>query len=156
MNTFEIRPTKTKGQGLYALHHFEANQVILKFAGKVLTKAEVYALPNTDSYLQISPDLYLDLTGDLSHFVNHSCNPNTYVKIISRTAALISTRAIKPNEELSFDYSMTSTETPEDWQMKCGCGSWNCRKNISGFSSLSDKEQEQLIKANVVPMYVIK
>jgi len=158
MTSFEIRKTDTKGKGLFSLIHFAANQVVLSFKGKILDKKTVYELPDEKSelFLQIGDDTYLDLNKDVSLFINHSCNPNTVIKIISKTAFLISTRAILPNEELCFDYSLSSSETPNDWLMTCKCAQWNCRKIISGFTTLSDKEKETYLKLNVVPNYIKK
>jgi uncharacterized protein len=158
MPSFEIRNTKSKGKGLYSLMHFAENQVILPFKGKVLDKKTVYELPDAKSevFLQIGSNAYLNLAGEISLFINHSCNPNTMVKIMSRTAFLIATRPILPNEELCFDYSLTCTEPPEDWVMTCTCNEWNCRKTISGFKHLSDKDKEKYLKLNIVPKYIIK
>jgi len=158
MTSFEIRNTDTKGKGLFSLIHFAANQVVLTFKGKILDKKTVYELPDEKSalFLQIGDNAYLDLHQDMSLFINHSCNPNTIIKIISKTAFLISTRAILPNEELCFDYSLSSSETPNDWSMACKCAQWNCRKIISGFPALSDIEKEKYLKLNVVPNYIKK
>lgn len=150
----EIRQTQTKGQGLYSLVHFEPNQVILTFNDKLLSKEEAYALPDSDSemLLQIGKDKYLDLDGDVSYYINHSCLPNSMVKIMSNTAFLISTRHISPDEELTYDYSLTCSEDPSDWQMQCKCGEWNCRGMISGYPSLSDADKERYAKN--APKYV--
>lgn len=158
MTSFEIRTTKAKGKGLYSLIHFAENQVILPFKGKLLDKKVVYELPDAKSevFLQIGPNAYLDLSGDISLFINHSCNPNTRVKIMSQSAFLISTRAILPNEELCFDYSLTSTENIDDWVMTCKCHEWNCRKVVSGYPHLSDKEKDKHSKLDIVPNYVKK
>ena len=92
MTSFEIRNTDTKGKGLFSLIHFAANQVILTFKGKILDKKTVYELPDEKSalFLQIGDNSYLDLHQDMSLFINHSCNPNAMIKIISKTAFLIS------------------------------------------------------------------
>lgn len=158
MTSFEIRNTKTKGKGLYSLVHFADNQVLLPFTGKVLDKKTVYELPDTKSevLLQIGPVAYLDLANDISLFINHSCNPNTRVKILSQSAFLIATRAILPGEELCFDYSLTSTENINDWSMTCKCNEWNCRKIVSGYPALSDKEKAKYSKLDTVPNYVKK
>jgi len=158
MTSFEIRNTVNKGQGLYSLVHFAANQVLLTFKGKIFDKKTTYELPDTVSelFLQIGSNMYLNLNKDISFFINHSCNPNTQVKIISQTVFLISTRPIAPNEELCFDYSITSTENLEEWSMACKCEQWNCRKSISGFPNLSDKDKEKYLKLNIVPNYIKK
>lgn len=158
MENFEIRQTELKGQGLYALVHFSANQVILPFKGEILDKKTVDELPlnKAAATLQIALLKYLDLSGLNSFFVNHSCNPNTSVKIISNKAFLIALRDIKPNEELCFDYALTSSDDPKEWEMNCYCGEWNCRKLISGFNIMNEKRKEQYLKMGIVPDYIIK
>jgi uncharacterized protein len=158
MNSFEIRNAEKKGRGVFSLVHWDTNQVILKFNGKLITKQSMLEMTAEQSalLLQIDSEIYLDLSGDMSLFINHSCNPNTTIKIIAKNAFLISTRAIKPNEELSYDYSVSCTESPEEWKMDCRCGEWNCRKVISGFASLDQKVRELYLKSNIAPNYVKK
>jgi len=155
MNQTEIRNIPGKGKGLYSLVHFDNNQVILKFKNKIINEIEADQL-NKDkqaTLLQVGKNKYLDLIGDPSFYVNHSCNPNAIVKIFSNNAFLVSIRRILPNEELCFDYSLTSTDSLEDWSMKCSCGAWNCRKLISGFNLLNDSNKQRYINMNVVPKY---
>lgn len=156
MTSFEIRNTSYKGKGLYSLVHFATDQVLLTFKGKILDKKTVYELPDIKSevFLQISKNKYLDLNRDISFYINHSCNPNTRIKIISQSVFLIATRPILPNDELCFDYSLTCGESANDWFMNCKCNEWNCRKVISGFSSLSNEDKEKYLKLNIVPNYV--
>lgn len=156
-STFLVKKSDKGNQGLFTTTHFDANQVILTFKSNTIlnTEAAKKLTPTQlNSLLQIGKDVYLDLSKDTSYFINHSCNPNSLVKIVSKSAFLISTRAIKPNEELTFDYSLTSTDTPDEWQMKCKCGEWNCRKIISGFNYLSDKDKDKFIKQGIVPKYI--
>lgn len=156
MSQFEIKNLPDKTQGVFSLVHWDSNQVILKCTGKLTNKSDLSDIKpeKIDSLLQVSPDAYLDLSGDLSFFVRHSCNPNTTVKIIAKNAFLISTRAIKPNEELTFDYSTTSTDSIDEWKIDCKCGSWNCRKQISGFNTLPAQTKEQYLKQNIIPNYI--
>ncbi|XP_034733467.1 histone-lysine N-methyltransferase SUV39H1-like, partial [Etheostoma cragini] len=96
--------------------------------------------------------------GNISHFVNHSCNPNLQVynvfidNIDERLPriALFSTRAIRAGEELTFDYKMQidpvdteSTKMDSSFilaglpsspkkriRVECRCGSDSCRKYL--------------------------
>lgn len=158
------RAKENSGRGIFATSHFESNQVILKFNNsKLVEKNQLLEYSKNlnmieiiNDYLQISEKLYLDLSGDITRFIQHSCNPNTTVKIVSRTPFLISNRSIKPNEELTFDFCTTSDEDIESWQMDCHCGSWNCRKKISGFNTLSEKEKEKVLNQSIIPKYIKK
>jgi len=156
MNTLEIRQTDKTGKGLYSPVYFNANCIILQFKGKIVDKQTERAMPPEQSalLLQISPEKYLDVNGDISFFTNHNCNPNCTVKLIGNYAFIMTIRPIFPNEELCFDYSITSTDSLDEWQMNCQCGAWNCRKLISGFKYLSAQEKDRYIKLGIVPDFL--
>lgn len=156
MTGYEIRDTKTKGKGLFALRHYDKGHVIFRFEGKFVSFDEAReASPNvSERYLQIGQDLYLDVNKDVSAFTNHSCKPNCYVKIAINNAFLISLHPILPGEELTFDYALTSTETHETFSMPCNCNHYGCRKVISGFSTLPEAQQKSSIELGLTPRYI--
>ena len=59
-------------------------------------------------------------------FINHSCNPNCYLRNINYLVEMYTRRAIKPGEELTCDYG----ETHHKGGMKCKCGAENCRDRV--------------------------
>jgi SET domain-containing protein len=156
MNDFTIKNAPPKGQGLFSNTHFDKNQVLFKFEGKSLTLEEALKYKHCDRFLQIGENNYLDLGNHFSVFCNHECLPNTFVKVVVNAAFLISAREINKGDEITFDYSLTSTDTPDMWSMKCACSPFNCRNIISGFGSITPKKQEYLIKSGQVPKYVLK
>lgn len=153
---FQIKHTNKKGHGLFTLKGFEKDDPILKFNGKTLSTKDMLEKDENFLLLQIGPDRYLDLNNDESLFINHSCNPNAGIKIISNFAFLVAIRKILPKEELTFDYATTSTETPEQWQMNCQCGSFGCRKVVSGMQTIPKDIQEKYLKLGIIPDYVQK
>lgn len=146
----------TKQKGLYTSEHLPKDTVILKFKGKLISETDMYKLSSeqADLLLQIGKTTYLDLSGDLSFYIAHSCNPNAVIKTIANVAHLVSLRDIKSNEEITFDYAISSSETKDSWLMVCNCGSWNCRKTITGFNSLPNKEKEKYLNMKLVPIYI--
>ncbi|XP_011197020.2 histone-lysine N-methyltransferase Su(var)3-9 isoform X1 [Zeugodacus cucurbitae] len=77
------------------------------------------------------------LYGNISHFINHSCNPNLAVfpfwinnlDINMPRLAFFSLRPIKAGEELTFDYVRTDYENLSAAEkVSCRCGAENCRK----------------------------
>lgn len=154
-----VKEVKGKGKGLFANRNFVEGQTILKFNGKFMTLNKIEELQEkngVDSFLQVSPNLYIDLSGHSEYFVNHSCNPNCYVKVIANNAFLVASRLVVVGEELTFDYALTSTEDATSWVMPCNCKSYNCRKFISGFPTMSEVQQASAIAKNHVPKYVRK
>jgi SET domain-containing protein len=161
MKDFEIKPTKDRGNGLFAKRDFAAGQIIFQFEGKFVTSTDIATkkIPSeiTDSFLQIGPELYLDIKGHHSFFIQHHCVPNVFVKIIVNHAFGIAIHAIKANEELFFDYSLTSTDSPDSWAMPCTCGhKYACRKTISGFQSLPSEKKQIYIGKGMVPKYIVE
>jgi uncharacterized protein len=155
MNDFVIKNSPEKGRGLFSLRDFHKDQIILRFEGKALKLEDMDLTdPIVNSHFQIGTNLYLDLRGQSSIFINHSCNPNSYIKVNVNTAFLVVAHPIKKNEELTFDYSTTSTDTTEMWSMECKCSVFGCRKLITGFWSLSEKQQRDCIEKGFVPKYV--
>jgi hypothetical protein len=157
MTQFTIKDTKHKGKGLYSNNHFDKNQILFRFDGETLSYEDTLKYPKIcDRFLQIGKDLYLNLEKHYGVFANHDCNPNCYIKIIVNNAFLLSSREINPGDEITTDYSLTCTETPEQFVMTCGCSKFNCRQIITGFNSITKEKQAILIKEGKVPKYVLE
>ncbi len=109
----------------------------------------------TDSQvLQVGPNTYLGPSGGIDDYINHSCNPNCSTHIVGNRAILYSLYVIPAGAELTFDYSTSSTDTPDTWQMKCNCGAPNCRKLISGYQSLDVATLQKYKNQGFLPLYI--
>lgn len=71
-------------------------------------------------YISLLESKYI-LMQEPEKYMNHSCDPNTYVEDFSDVAL----RNICSGEELTSDYSSYSLEPI----MKCNCGSQKCKWN---------------------------
>lgn len=151
MIEFEIR--QKDYQGLFALNNYLAGQPLFKLNGVLHSKNDNIQI--TNDFLQIGPEVYLDMSGNKEFFIRHSCSPNTTVKVLGNYAFLVALHNIKKNDELTFDYSLTSTENPNEWSMQCNCKQWCCRNNISGFHTVPKDRQDYYLKLDAVPKYVI-
>jgi uncharacterized protein len=56
--------------------------------------------------------------------LNHSCDPNAFLKTVDGELRLLARRAIQPGEEVTLDYIM-NTDGGARWL--CRCGSPQCR-----------------------------
>ena len=83
----------------------------------------------------------------MDDFVNHSCNPNCYVRY--GDFALIALRDINKGEELSYNYC-TTEEDLEQFSFPCSCGAETCIKEVRGFRYLS-LEQKKQIQTHLFP-----
>lgn len=145
-----------QGKGVFTNKSFRKGDEIIKFKGKLFTYPQ---LPEPydeveDHYVQVDKDLYLGPSGELDDFINHSCNPNSGVKIEGKRIFLIAIKNFKKGEEIVWDYSTTMDE--DDWEMDCTCQSKNCRKKIRDFKYLPKKIQQKYIKLRIVPRYILE
>ena len=157
MNSFEVKNSNINNLGLFTKQPFKKGQVILKFVGKHISENEIDSLTSdkADSCLEFDIRKYLLINNDNSYFINHSCNPNCLIKVSVNQVFLLALMDINIGDELFFDYSTTSTDSPDEYSMKCNCGNYHCRENISGFNTVSEKQQEEYIKAGAVPQYIL-
>lgn len=143
------------GNAVFSNRIFEKFEKIIEFKGEIFERSELPKIetPEDDRFVQIGRDKYLGPSGDLDDYINHSCNPNSGLKIKSETIYLISIKKIPPNTEITWDYSTTMDE--DDWEMQCYCGSSNCRGIIKDFKYLPKKIQKKYIQLNIVPNYIL-
>jgi len=146
--------TKNKNIGVITESNIPANTPVFEFKGRLYR-----TLPDNidvNYILQIGKSLYIGQSGEIDDYVNHSCNPNCYVYSIGNRAFLYTITAIPRNSEITYDYSITSSDSEDEWSMDCKCGSYNCRKKISGYKYLSEDLKNKYIKLGIVPRFLIK
>lgn len=153
----EIKETN-KGKGVFTKAPIAPGTVVFEAKGTILTGSQLpdALTPENDHYLQVGKNAYLGPSGDIDDFFNHSCNPNCGIRIVGHRALVLALYEIKAGSELTFDYATTSNETMDTWKMDCSCGDCNCRKTISGFSYLSEPQQQYYIRFGIVPDYLTK
>ncbi|OII71257.1 uncharacterized protein cubi_01732 [Cryptosporidium ubiquitum] len=103
--------------------------------------------------MEIGNDYIIDSTnkGNLSRLINHSCDPNCIAQkwLVGNECrvGIFSQREIKPNEELTYDYSFTAF----DIGFKCKCNSPCCKGRI-GIENFKESNQELIKKRNELCM----
>jgi SET domain-containing protein len=132
-----IKSSSQHGKGVFARTPIDAGESIVTFRGPLLTRAEVC---EDDYHLQIGEDLYLGASGDADDYVNHSCEPNAG---FGNGLVLIARRAIRPDEEITWDYSSAIDEA-DFAGFSCQCGAVRCRGTVRSFRYLDQATQEQL------------
>lgn len=155
MNDLITKRTRN-GKGVFTKRNLIKGEKIIKFAGKIFRRNELpspYDLVD-DHYVQIGRNLYMGPSGKLDDFFNHSCNPNSGLRINNKIVWLIAIKNIKKGEEIFWDYSTTMNE--DDWELNCKCKSKNCRKKIRDFKYLPKNIKIRYINLGIVPDYAIK
>jgi hypothetical protein len=75
--------------------------------------------------------------------INHSCDPNTYVKTFDGQRMVIALREIQPGEEITYDYCINGGG---DTVWACHCGAARCRREIhSDFFHLPVELQREYL-----------
>ena len=121
------------GYGVIALRPFAKGDDIAEIDGVTWREGEDV----DDRYsLWIEDGLYFDMV-DQTRFINHSCDPNSYVETGvtddgQAWATVIALRPIAVGEELSYDYAF-----PPHLAEPCRCGSSKCRGLIMEEEALA-------------------
>ena len=149
MTAFYVAKAKT-GHGLFASKAFKRGEKITRFTGPKLTYTQVAQMKKHANTLQVGPESYIDLQPP-GVYANHSCNPNAGLR---SDRWLVALKNIKKGEEVTWDYS-TSITLDTVWRMKCKCGAKNCRKYVSNFGAVPEKQQKKYIKLGVVQRFLL-
>ncbi|KAK4373912.1 hypothetical protein RND71_004589 [Anisodus tanguticus] len=148
----EVFKTKNRGWGLRSRDPIRGGSFICEYAGEVTDvgndSGNNYIFDATHIYesLEGIPD-YNDESwkvpfpliisakngGNVARFMNHSCSPNVYWKLVVRESnneayyhiAFFSIRHIPPMQELTYDYGI---DKADHRRKQCLCGSLNCRR----------------------------
>jgi SET domain-containing protein len=108
----ERRRSTIQGWGVFATELIPKNKRIIHYAGEKITnkeslKREVQYLNNGHIWCFKLNRLYVRdaaVGGNVARYVNHSCRPNCYTRVIGDTIWIIAARTIRPGEELTYDY----------------------------------------------------
>ena len=144
------------GRAVFSNRNFKKGKLIIEFKGEPMKRKDLPKLitPEDDRYIQVGKNKYFGPSGDFDDFFNHSCNPNSGIKIIGTGVMLIAIKDIKKGEEITWDYSTTMDE--DEWELDCRCKNKNCRKRIRDFKYLPKEIQQKYIKLEIVPKYIIE
>ena len=123
-----VRQSRIYGLGSFALTHLPARKKIALFAGELVrgSRRIEARLRRQDAVkvIRLADDLAVDgaLGGDETAYINHSCEPNAYMRIVpGEKVAFFALRDISPGEEVSIDYR------DPDHPAVCHCGASRCR-----------------------------
>lgn len=150
----KVQPSKMGGNGTFSTVRIPADTQVLEMKGPLVLDREIPADADMNLYLQVGPNSYLGPSGEVDDFIHHSCDPNCKLYVVGNRAILTSLYVIPVGAELTFDWSTTSTDTLATWKMDCKCGSYKCRKVISGFELLDPALQNNYKSRDMVPMYI--
>lgn len=164
-----FRTNDGRGWGVRTLEKIRKNSFVMEYVGEIITSEEaerrgqiydrqgatyLFDLDYVEDVYTVDAAYY----GNISHFVNHSCDPNLQVYNVFidnlderlPRIAFFATRTIWAGEELTFDYNMQvdpvdmeSTRMDSNFglaglpgspkkrvRIECKCGTTACRKYL--------------------------
>lgn len=142
--------TDKKGWGLRSLETLSSGTFVMEYVGEVLTpedfrkRVKQYSRDNHQHYyfMALRSDEIIDATqkGNVSRFINHSCDPNCETQKWTVNGELrigfFTRRPLRAGEELTFDYQFQRYGKEAQ---RCHCESSNCRGYIGEDTKMSLK-----------------
>ena len=65
--------------------------------------------------------------GNGTHYINHSCRPNAFMRTAGKHLLVLALRDIRPGEEITIDY----VSTLHSDRKRCTCKAPDCRGKIN-------------------------
>ncbi len=126
-----IRPSAIDGKGCFATQFFPRRRKIAEYSGEKISARQVAERLHRRKHRIVELDSRWSLDGarggNGTQYINHSCDPNAFMKTIRGHILFFARRDIFPDEEITIDYISTWHSD----RKKCKCGAANCRGTIN-------------------------
>ena len=127
-----IRKSKINGRGCFATIHFSRGRKIAEYTGERIPDLEAQRRARNRRILRICDiDGRFSLDGarggNGTHYINHSCQPNAFMRTLYGHVLFFALRNIEPGEEITIDYEQTLHPDSK----RCCCGAALCRGTIN-------------------------
>ncbi|VVC99115.1 unnamed protein product [Leptidea sinapis] len=150
----EVFYADKKGCGVEASRDIPVGEFLMEYVGEVLDyelfykRAQAYSDENNlhHYFMSLKGDTVIDATmkGNISRFINHSCEPNAETQKWTVNGELrigfFSKRDIMKGEEITFDYQFQRFGKVAQ---RCYCGAENCRGWIGAEPDSDDEYDEE-------------
>ena len=130
MNKVKIDQSIIQGQGVFATLDIPKGDVVLKIDDSRVVTEDNPLRPENGEYEHHCDYLAggkVVLMQPPECYINHSCNPNTYVKTVDGIRKVFALCNIRSGEEITYDYCINGFDNVV-WT--CNCGSPCCRHTI--------------------------
>ena len=126
-----IKPSLIHGRGCFATIPFKKRHKIAEYTGEKITNGEARRRAHRKMLriCEVNHRWSLDGSrgGNGTHYINHSCAPNAYMKTLHGHMLFFALRDIQPGEEITVDYE----DTLHPDTKRCYCRAPNCRGTIN-------------------------
>lgn len=125
------RKSRIQRFGLFTDAAIAARKKLGEYTGELISVAEGRRRAKRRKRIAIvEVDYKVAIDGSVNggpfRFINHSCEPNVYIRIAYGRVEFYSLRRIRAGEELTCDYGLSLHEG----RLACHCGAAKCRRWI--------------------------
>ncbi len=140
-----IAESEIEGKGCFATRFFPKRRKIAEYTGELITEREAARRARRRRHLRVCAinsrwSLDGSTGGNGTHYVNHSCAPNAFMKILHGHILFFALRDIHAGEEITVDY----VETHHSDRKRCQCKAASCRGTINKTVT-SDRWQDKTL-----------
>ena len=127
-----IKQSPINGKGCFATIPFLSGKKIAEYTGERISDLEAIKRARKRRILRICDidgrwSLDGARGGNGTHYINHSCQPNAYMKTVYGHVLFFALRNIDPGEEITIDYEQTLHPDSK----RCRCGTASCRGTLN-------------------------
>ena len=128
----EVKESRIDGKGCFATVKFRARRKVAELTGERVSRVEAARRMRGKRRLHICAiDSYWGVDssrgGNGTQYVNHSCEPNCFMRVTGGHIIIYALRDIRPGEELTLDYG----ETYHADTKLCRCGAPSCHYTLN-------------------------
>jgi SET domain-containing protein len=127
----DVKKSSINGRGCFATLYFPRGKKIAEYTGEKIPNAEAKRRAHRRMLRICAIDSRWSLDGSRggngTHYINHSCAPNSFMKILYGHIQFYALRDIHPGEEITIDYESTLHSNKK----RCRCGAATCRGTIN-------------------------
>jgi uncharacterized protein len=125
--TIYNQPSTIDGTGAFAGEPISGKKKIGNLGGEIISLREARrraSLSKRVAMVEFGDGRALDasINANELRYVNHSCRPNTFMRVCYSRVEFYALRNIKKGEELTCNYGPTH----HDGKLKCNCGMAGC------------------------------
>ena len=108
----EVRQSPIEGRGCFTTRRFRRGRKVGELLGERIARAEAERRTSGKRRIRICDvdertSIDANVSGDATAFINHSCKPNLFTRVVGGHVLFFALRDIEPGEELTIDYELS-------------------------------------------------
>jgi SET domain-containing protein len=126
------RESTIEGHGCFATRTFKKGRRIAEYTGERVSRHQIARRVRNKKRIYVcGVNSYWGIDGSVggngTQYINHSCQPNAYMRVVREHILFFALRDISAGEEITLDY----IDSYHSDEKRCQCGSPKCRSRIN-------------------------